>query len=237
MPDMASDPDRFAAPIVQPAREPVFNAPLPAILLALSIPCLYALQTRLPDEGLRWAFRPASLFEGGWWPGVLTSMILHGGWTHALINAGFAFAFGPAVARLFPGLRGAAVFLGYYIVCGLVGTLGYGLVHPTSTATLVGASGAVMGLLGGAIRLLGSPGRPRPLTDRRVIGMSAAVLVLNVVTGLIGLAPGVEDAQIAWEAHAFGFLAGLLLIGPMARWFAKPVTPFASGGRMGDPRS
>ena len=233
---MASDPDRFAAPIVQPVREPVFNAPLPAILLALSIPCLYALQTRLPDEGLRWAFRPISLFEGGWWPGVLTSMILHGGWTHALINAGFAFAFGPAVARLFPGLKGGLIFLGYYIVCGLVGTVGYGLVHPTSTATLVGASGAVMGLLGGAIRLLGSAGRPRPLTDRRVIGMSAAVLVLNVVTGLIGLAPGVDDAQIAWEAHAFGFLAGLLLIGPMARWFAKPVTLFASGGRMGDPR-
>ena len=243
---MASDPDRFASstasstavPHTPPAREPVFNEPIVAILLALSIPCLYALQMQLPDAGLRWAFRPVSLLEGGWWPGVLTSMILHGGWTHALINAGFAFAFGPAVARLFPGLKGGLVFLGYYIVCGLAGTLGYGLVHPTSTATLVGASGAVMGLLGGAIRLLGAQGRPRPLTDRRVIGMSVAVLVLNVVTGLIGLAPGVDDAQIAWEAHAFGFLAGILLIGPAARLFGTRASPtFASGGRMGDPRA
>ena len=73
---MASDPDRFASftasstsvPPTPPAREPVFNAPIVAILLALSIPGLYALQMQLPDTGLRWAFRPVSLFEGGWWP-------------------------------------------------------------------------------------------------------------------------------------------------------------------------
>ncbi|CAN5125682.1 rhomboid family intramembrane serine protease [soil metagenome] len=233
---MASAPDRFAPANPRPPREKILNAPLLPVLIALSMPALFWLQERLPDEGLRWAFQPVSLIQGGWWPGVLTSMALHGSWPHALINAGFAFAFGPPIARLFSGIRGGLVFLGYYIVCGLVGTLGYGLAHLGSDAPLVGASGAVTGLLGGAIRLLGTDGRPRPLTDRRVIGMSVAILVLNVVTGLIGFAPGVDDAQIAWEAHAFGFLAGLLLIGPAARLFGRARPAFASDGRMGDPR-
>lgn len=232
----AQDPDRFAPVNPRPPREKILNAPALPVLLALSMPGLYALQRYLPDEGLRWAFQPLSLVEGGWWPGVLTSMFLHGSWGHALVNAGFAFAFGPPVARLFAGLKGGLVFLGYYIVCGLVGTLGYGLVHLGSDAPLVGASGAVTGLLGGAIRLMGGDGRPRPLTDRGVIGMSAAILILNAVTGMIGLAPGVEGAQIAWEAHAFGFMAGLLLIGPVARWFGTARPAFASSGGMGDPR-
>jgi membrane associated rhomboid family serine protease len=234
--EMASAPDRFAPVNPRPSRERVFNAPLLPVLLALSMPTLYALQQKLPDEGLGWAFVPTSLVDGGWWPGVLTSMFLHGSWAHALINAGFAFAFGPPIARLFSGVKGGLVFLGYYIVCGLVGTVGYGLVHLGSDAPLVGASGAVTGLLGGAIRLLGTDGRPQPLTDRRVIGMSVAILVLNAVTGLIGFAPGVQGAQIAWEAHAFGFLAGLLLIGPLARWFGGVRPGFASPAGMGDPR-
>ncbi|CAN5263651.1 rhomboid family intramembrane serine protease [soil metagenome] len=233
---MASAPDRFAPANPRPPREKILNAPLLPVLIALSMPALYALQRELPDEGLRWAFQPVSLVQGGWWPGVLTSMVLHGSWAHALINAGFAFAFGPPVARLFSGLKGGLVFLGYYIVCGAVGTVGYGLVHLGSHSPLVGASGAVTGLLGGAIRLLGTDGRPWPLTDRRVIGMSVAILALNVVTGLIGFAPGVENSQIAWEAHAFGFLAGLLLIGPLARWFANARPAFASPASMGDPR-
>lgn len=233
---MASLPDRFAPADPRPPREKLFNAPLLPVLVAASMPALFALQRLLPDEGLRWAFVPVSLIQGGWWPGILSSMVLHGSWGHALINAGFAFAFGPPVARLFSGAKGGAVFLAYYIVCGLAGTLGYGLVNLMSEQPMVGASGAVTGLLGGAIRLMGTDGRPRPLGDRSVIGMSLAILALNVVTGLIGFAPGVEGAQIAWEAHAFGFIAGLLLIGPLARVFGNSRTGFASEPGMGDPR-
>lgn len=217
----------------QPNRERIFNAPLAAVLLAVSIPVLFLLQTFLPDQGLAYAFRPVTLVEGGWWPGVLTSMVLHGGWTHALINAAFALAFGPPVARLFSGGRGAAIFFAYYIACGLAGTLGYGLVHLTSDIPMVGASGAVTGLLGGAVRLLGVKGAPRPLRDPRVLGMSLAVLAINAVTGLVGLSPGMETAGIAWEAHAFGYLAGLILIGPLYGIFGRrsdPVTPQSTAG-------
>ncbi len=205
-----------------PDREKIFNAPLLPVLIALSMPVLFFVQERLPDGGLRLAFQPSSLIHGDWWPTILTSMVVHGSWAHAGINAGFAFAFGPPVARLFPGGRGALVFLGYYIVCGLAGTLGYGLVHLGSDAPMLGASGAVTGLLGGAIRLMGGNGAPKPLTDRGVLTMAGAIMALNIVTGLISFAPGVDGASIAWEAHAFGFIAGILLIGPLARLFGGP---------------
>lgn len=152
-----------------------------------------------------------------------------------MINAVFALAFGPPVARLFPGFRGALIFLAYYIACGLAGTLGYGLVHLDSAVPLVGASGAVTGLLGGAVRLLGAGGAVLPLTDRRVIGMSVVILLTNAASGLIGLSAGVMGAQIAWEAHGFGFVAGLLLIGPAARWFGRSDRGFDSPAALRDP--
>ncbi|HWW12269.1 MAG TPA: rhomboid family intramembrane serine protease, partial [Brevundimonas sp.] len=138
-----------------PPAERIFNAPLVSLLVAVSIPALFIVQRELPDGGLGLAFQSASLVEGGWWPGVLTAMFLHAGWSHVAMNAAGAIAFGPPVARLMPGLRGAAGFLLFYMACGLIAALGYGLLHIESHDIVVGASGAVFGLTGAAIRLLG----------------------------------------------------------------------------------
>ncbi|WP_420479645.1 rhomboid family intramembrane serine protease [Brevundimonas sp. FT23028] len=214
----------------------MFNAPLVAVLVAASIPGLYLLQGALPDEGFSLAFRPVSLIGGTWWPGVLTGMFLHAGWTHAAMNGVGALAFAPPVARLMPGARGALAFLLFYMACGVVGMIGYGLAHPQSPDIVVGASGAVFGLTGAAIRLLGQRGgRLRPLTDRRVLAMSAILMGVNLVVGLIGLAPGGEAAGIAWETHAFGFLFGLLAVGPWSRWVAGARGRFDSRADPGDP--
>jgi membrane associated rhomboid family serine protease len=139
------------------------------------------------------------------------------------------------VARLMSGLRGAAGFLLFYIACGLVAVLGYGLVHIESQNIVVGASGAVFGLTGAAIRLLGRrKDRLMPLTDRRVIRVSAILMGVNLVVGLIGLLPGAEGATVAWEAHAFGYLFGLVAIGPWSRMFSGR-TGFDSKVDPGDP--
>jgi membrane associated rhomboid family serine protease len=198
-------------------------------------------QGLLPDGGLGLAFRPSSLVDGDWWPGVLTAMFLHAGWAHVAMNAAAALAFAPPVARLFPGVRGGAGFLLFYISCGVMAALGYGLVHLDSRDIMVGASGAVFGLMGAAIRLLGRrDGRLRALRDRRVLTTGLALMAVNALAGLVGFAPGMEGAQVAWEAHAFGFLFGLLAIGPWTRLFAQ--TPaveapaFDSPGDLGDPR-
>jgi len=220
----------------QPPRERIFTAPLVAVLLTLSLPLLFWLQTRLPDGGLSLAFTPASLWRGEWWPGLITSMFMHANWGHVAMNALGVFAFAPPIARLMTRARGVVGFLAFYLVTGLLGTVGYGLIHPDTFDPLVGASGAVFGLMGAAFRLLGRrDGSLRPLWDRRFLVMTAVIMTVNAAAGLIGLAPGAEGARVAWEAHAVGFIAGALLIGPWARLFGSRRTSFDSPADLRDP--
>lgn len=218
-----------------PGSERVFNAPLVAVLTAVSIPAFFIVQRELPDGGFGFAFQPSSLADGHWWPGLLTAMFVHASWGHVAMNTLGAVVFGPPVARLMPGLRGAAAFLLFYMACGVAAALGYGLVHIQSHDIAVGASGAIFGLTGAAIRLLGRrDGRLRSLTDRRVLSISATLMAVNLAVGLIGLVPGAEGAKVAWEAHAFGYLFGLLAIGPWSRLF-RGRTGFDSPADPGDP--
>lgn len=200
------------------------------------MPALFLLQERMADGGMGLAFRPASLWSGDWWPGLFTSMFMHANWAHVGMNAIGAFAFAPPIARLMPGPRGVIGFLSFYVACGLAGTAGYALVHPVSFDLLVGASGAVFGLMGAALRLLGwrRPGL-RPLSDRRFLLMAGVIMAVNMAAGLIGLAPGMDGAGVAWEAHAFGFVAGALIIGPWIRLFGPRPETFDSPVDLRDP--
>lgn len=221
----------------------MFNAPVLALLLAVSIVGLYALQSG-PEEmaiSYRYGLIPARMADGDY-AGLITHMLVHGGWMHAIMNAVGALAFAAPVARLMGGLKGLAGFLSLYIACGVVAGGGYALLHLDGTAPLVGASGAVFGLIGAATRMLGGRGRILPLTDRRVLTAAAAWIGVNVligVVGSVGVTPGMEGARIAWEAHVIGLISGLLLIGPWAKLFGRPPTvrepAFDSPGHMSDP--
>ncbi len=215
-----------------PDRERMFNAPLIAVLVAASMPLLFLWQLRMPDFGLALAFRPADLARGQW-TGLFTSMLLHGGWSHVGMNALGAFAFGPPVARRLRGAWGVVAFLCLYTAGGAAGALGYGLLHLNSEDSLVGASAGVFALIGAATRLLSGRGRVAPLFDRQVLSMAVAWMAVNAIAGLVGLAPGADGARIAWEAHAFGFLFGILAIGPLGRLF--PVSRFATAVPVSDP--
>jgi len=203
----------------EPAREPVFNAPWPAMALVILILGGYALQTRLsPSLVEAWVFTPAAL-NAGEWRGVFTAVFLHGAWLHALTNAAMALAFATPLARYFgDAARGVFAFFAFYLLCGALGNLGFAAVHPGSATGIVGASGAVSGMMGAVARLIGGRGRLGGLFSSPVIGMGLALLVVNLlIAGLGGAwAPGSGGAQIAWEAHLAGFLAGLLLVGPFA---------------------
>ena len=214
---MSDHDGRFEGP---PTREKVFNAPPTVLLIALSMPVLFFFQRQLPDMGAGMAFAPSDLQQGRY-GGLFTSMLLHAGWAHAAMNAVAALAFGAPVARLFGDRIGPTVFLLFYIGCGVAAALGYGLIHWGDSSPMVGAYGAVFGLIGAATRLMGGRGRVLPLLDRRVIGASIAWMGVNALTGLIGYAPGADGAAIAWEAHAVGFVAGLLAIGPLGRLFGR----------------
>jgi membrane associated rhomboid family serine protease len=204
--------------------EPLFHAPWPSLLLAVVIIASYAAQTALlPDvEALQpfW-FAPRELGEGRYL-GLVTALFLHGGWAHALVNAGFGLAFGAAVARFFGlGPFGALGFLGFYIACGVLANLGFAILPHRPDEVLLGASGAVSGLAGAAARLMGrrDPGRLSPYFGPTVVGMTAAWITSNLLIGLFGVTILSGGAPIAWQAHIAGYLAGLFLIGPVAQVF------------------
>ena len=104
-----------------PSREPVFNAPILALLLAGSILGLYWLQSG-PDEmalSYEYGLIPARMADGAYL-GLVTHLLVHGGWMHAIMNAVGALAFAAPVARLMGGLKGLIGFLSLYIVCGVI---------------------------------------------------------------------------------------------------------------------
>src|SRR5439155_12253738 len=95
--DTSNDPRRGypdgPTPDRRPAREPVFNAPWPAMALVILIIGGYALQAQLsPGDIEPWIFTPAAL-QAGEWRTVFTAMFLHGNWAHAITNAAMALAF------------------------------------------------------------------------------------------------------------------------------------------------
>jgi membrane associated rhomboid family serine protease len=208
---------------VSEAREPFFRAPWPPLLITASILLLYALQGLAPpyEIDLRYGFSPAKL-QAGDWLSTLTPLWVHGTWAHALVNAFMALAFGAPVARyLGLGALGVVGFFAFYLATGVLGNLGYALVHPGEATPLIGASGAVSGLMGAAARLMATRGRwLGSLTSRPVVGMTAALLVVNLLVAFFG-APGSGGARIAWEAHLAGFFAGLITIGLFARLFRR----------------
>lgn len=204
---------------VPPRREPIFNAPWPAMALTLVIIFSFFIQRQLPERV--WAdyvLTPAVVTQYGRWVTLITPLFLHGGWIHDLMNAVAALAFGAPVARLLGlNVRGALVFFLFYLACGLLSSLGYVMAHPDSLAPVVGASGAVSGLMGAASRLMERRGRLGPLISRTTVGMAVMWTVVNLIIGFVPIMPGTNGAGIAWEAHVAGYFAGLLLIGPFAR--------------------
>jgi membrane associated rhomboid family serine protease len=204
------------------AHEPIFKAPWPPLLLAVIIVAGYGLQVAAGSDAAvaAYAFRAADLAEGRWQT-LVTALFLHGGWAHALLNAASALAFGTPVARLFAtDARGAAIFLAFYLVCGALASLGYGLVHPGGTELLVGASGAVSGLMGACARILAGRGVPGPYLSPVVLGMAGSWVGINLVVAVLGFAPGMGQGPVAWEAHLAGFAAGLVLIDPFT-WIVR----------------
>jgi len=206
----------------RPAREPMFNAPWTIVVLCVGLIALYAGQSFALDDANHQP--PAALaltaaaLAAGHWETLFTSMFLHGSWPHVLMNSVAALAFGPPVARMMGlGPRGALVFLLFYLVCGVIGGLGFVLADTQAKVGVVGASGAISGLLGAASRIIQGHGRIGPLFGQSVIGMAAAWAIVNVVLGVSGLTPGAMGMSVAWQAHLAGYAAGVLLVGPFAR--------------------
>jgi len=144
-------------------------------------------------------------------------MGLHNDWTHLVINCLWLLAFGPIVARRFGGV----LFLLFFIVCGVAGAVTYLAFNWASPVPVVGASGAISGLMAAGLRML--PGQTpwavpgatplAPIFSRPILVFTAVWAAINLLAGLTGLGMGGESGLVAWQAHLGGFVAGLLLAG------------------------
>jgi len=140
-------------------------------------------------------------------------MFMHGGWAHLLGNMLYLWIFGDNVEDL----MGHGRFLIFYIVSGLAAVWAHILTNPASRIPLVGASGAIAGVLGAYLVLF-----PRahiislvPLGFfLRVVAVPAILFLpiwflMQFIYGFASL--GAETAGVAWWAHVGGFVAGALL--------------------------
>jgi membrane associated rhomboid family serine protease len=147
------------------------------------------------------------------WSALLTSMFMHGGWMHLLGNMLFLWVFGNNIEDSMGHLR----FLVFYLVCGLAATFTHIWFSPASELPMVGASGAISGIMGAYILLY--PGaRVRtyfpPFFFFRIRAVFFLLLwfVLQLFSALATPGMGEEEGGVAVWAHIGGFVAGLLLI-------------------------
>ncbi|WP_292052297.1 MULTISPECIES: rhomboid family intramembrane serine protease [unclassified Brevundimonas] len=210
--------------------EPMFNVPFMPLMVAAGLIALYFAQRQLPDGGMSWGMRPVDL-QQGYYGGLFTHMVVHGGWLHVLMNAFAVVAFGSPVARDFDKPLGPTGWLAFFIVCGLIAGAGYAALHAGDTTPVVGASGAAFGLIGASLRLMAGPGFLIPIFHPAVLRASAAWMGVNLLTGLLGSTLSGQGASIAWEAHAVGFVAGIILIGPFHAIFSRKNHPLLANHR------
>lgn len=139
---------------------------------------------------------------------LITYMFLHAGWLHLLGNLAFLWVFADNIEDAF----GHFGFLLFYILCGVVAGLAHAFMQPASLDPLIGASGAVSGVLA-AYLLLYPQARIWILFLMRIPLKIPAWIVLGGWIALQFVSLGLEqpDGQaVAWWAHIGGFAMGLL---------------------------
>ena len=203
---------------------------VPFITIALIVACTLAFlwELSLGERALEAAIfslgvTPATLVGSGRlppemqivppWATLLTSMFLHGGWMHLIGNMLYLWIFGNNIEDS----MGHGRFVVFYVLCGIAAALAQAIPNPGSTVPMIGASGAISGVLGAYLLLfpharvlvvipLGFFLHSVRLPALLVLGFWFVLQLINSA-----LAPG-DGGGVAWGAHIGGFVAGLVLI-------------------------
>jgi len=227
-----ADDQQNDLPRLEEERQPVFN--IPAVVVALTAACVAIHLVRLyvltveQDIGLlvRAAFIPIR-YSGQFhldfyaFTSPFTYTLLHGSIVHLAINMVWLAAFGSPLANRL----GVGRFLLFWAATGLAAAATHYALHMVDQSPLIGASGAISGMMGAAARFgfRASRAAGRSAFDGPLLPASAALrlrpvviflavwMVINLVTGIVGLGAGADN--IAWEAHVGGFVVGFFGIG------------------------
>ena len=135
-------------------------------------------------------------------------MFLHGDWWHLAGNMLFLWVFGDNVEDAMGSLR----FLFFYLFCGVIAGLAHALAHPVSEGPLIGASGAIGGVVGAYLVLyprvkmwvLAFARIPLKIPAYLMVGAWFAFHIVSVFAQV--------ESDTAWWAHIGGFVAGLILV-------------------------
>ncbi|MBV8835396.1 MAG: rhomboid family intramembrane serine protease [Alphaproteobacteria bacterium] len=189
------------------------------VLIALNI-AIYAVQASASDTTetailLNFALFPAAVtgdaVTGGFMPPALslvTYMFLHGGWMHVLSNMLFLWVFADNIEDAL----GHGRFLVFYLLCGIAGGAAHMLAAPQSTVPLVGASGAIAGVIAAYLMI-----RPCAKVTVLLFGFVPVRLASYWVLGFWILSQvwhvfSLEKSDTAWWAHVGGLVAGAILV-------------------------
>lgn len=147
---------------------------------------------------------------------IFTSMFLHGGLLHLAGNMLYLWIFGNNIEDKLGIFR----FIIFYLICGIIATYSHALSDPSSMIPMIGASGAISGILGAYLVLF-----PRARIHTliffgffiQVIKVPAIIvigfwIVIQLVNGILSKGLYGGEGGVAWFAHIGGFLAGVIII-------------------------
>ena len=225
-----------------PLRDSVFCKSFPMIVLALigTNAGIFLYEQSLEPIQMRqllseYALIPARYFDHLWAYGmgletdnyisILTSMFLHGGWFHVILNMWTLWIFGCAMEDRLGRVR----FVLFYLLCGFAAAFVHTMLYPKSTVPVVGASGAVAGVIAAyavsypaaRITVLIPLFCVIPLfVEVPAILFALFWFLMQILQGTLELyAPGLGGG-VAWWAHLGGFCSGVLLL-----WLMAPTEP------------
>ncbi len=211
---------------------PTKRFPFVTVLLIVANVAVFAYELWLPDAALfdlieTWAFNPARFVADPTSPAVLvtlvTAMFLHGGWLHLGGNMLYLWVFGNNIEDRYGPLR----FIAFYLGTGIAATLAHVAVEGAADVPLLGASGAIAGVLGAYLLLYPKTKVVVAIPIFIIIELAkvpAAFVIgfwflIQVVQGIGSISPEAAAGGVAWWAHIGGFVAGMALTAPA--WLAE----------------
>ncbi len=237
-------------PTAEPVeRQPIFNMPPVVVVLVVAMLAIHAGFQLLPDSVYPELLYSLAFVSGRFGPSGdivpggegarlwswITYAFLHADWVHVAFNLPMLAALG----SLFVRRAGAARFLVFFVLTAAAAAGTHLLTHPGDYTPVIGASGAVSGLLGAWLRFAYAPGGPmapvwirtsegpmrvasprvpalgilEALGEKRVLAFLVVFFILNMLFAFGGGAIVGEQSSVAWEAHLGGLAAGFLAFG------------------------
>ncbi|PIT70984.1 rhomboid family intramembrane serine protease [Bartonella tribocorum] len=215
-------------------KEPLLNVPFIIVVLIIFCFCLYCIPQYLFSHQLYikslelFSFTP-ELFKAdpvSFFYTMVSYSFMHGSFKHVALNMVWLLVFGSPLVRQFGVVR----FLIFWVLTAAISVLTYFTFHQESIISLVGASGAVSGMMG-AIARYGFPSgslginaqneKPfgpllsikKALCSKSVLIYISVWLAADFIIGISSVFFEENGISIAWEAHIGGFVAGVLFVG------------------------